>query len=216
MKTSLVLATYNRPDALELVLMSLLKQKQLPYEIIIADDGSKEETKVIVDNFRNKFSVPLIHIWHEDKGFRKTAILNKALYHAEGEYLIQIDGDVILHPNFIKDHISFAKKGTFVKGKRVFMSEDETKNIIANKNIMPSIFVKGTELREKGVYIPFLNYFMGKGKPTPYGFEGCNCAFWKDDFVSVNGYNMDIEGWGAEDFELATRFVNAGLSLIHI
>lgn len=211
MKTSLVLTTYNRPDTLELLLISLLKQKVMVNEILIADDGSGYETKTVIDYFKNIFKIPIVHIWHEDKGFRKTVILNKALFNARGEYIIQIDGDVILHPCFIKDHLSFAKKGTFVKGKRVFMSKLETEKIIHNKNISPSIFAKDTKMREKGIYIPLLKYFFDKGEKSAKGLEGCNFAFWKEDFINVNGYNMNLEGWGLEDFELGTRFINYGL-----
>ena len=93
MTATLIISTYNWPQALELVLLSVLKQTQLPDEIIVADDGSTGETATLIEHFKLKFSKPLIHVWHEDDGFRKSVILNKAIAQAKGEYIIQADGD---------------------------------------------------------------------------------------------------------------------------
>ncbi len=109
--STLVTPTYNWPEALELLLLSLLRQTRLPDEIIIADDGSKEETKSVIDKYKEKFSVPLIHIWHEDKGNRKPAIMNKAIAQAKGDYIIEIDGDIIMEKHFVEDHLRFAEEG---------------------------------------------------------------------------------------------------------
>ncbi len=108
MKTSLLISTYNWPQALELILKSALNQTEMPDEILIADDGSTEETKELIENFKTKSTVPINHIWHEDKGFRKAIILNRAIAAAIGEYIIQIDGDCIMHRNFVKDHKEMA------------------------------------------------------------------------------------------------------------
>jgi glycosyltransferase involved in cell wall biosynthesis len=102
MKTSLIITTYNWSAALELVLLSLLKQSRLPDEIIIADDGSTEATKQLIGRYTDKFQCGLHHIWQADKGFQKTKILNKAVAKANGDYIIQIDGDILLHKHFIK------------------------------------------------------------------------------------------------------------------
>ena len=100
--SSLILATYNWKEALELVLMSVMRQSVKPFEVIIADDGSREDTKALIDEYRKKFDIPLIHVWHEDKGFRLSEIRNKAIKQARGNYIIQIDGDTILHKDFVK------------------------------------------------------------------------------------------------------------------
>ena len=101
MKTALIIATYNWPEALELVFLSLLNQSVSPDEIIIADDGSARETKQLVENYAQKFNAKIKHIWQEDDGFRKTKILNKSFLKAKSEYIIQIDGDIIIHNEFI-------------------------------------------------------------------------------------------------------------------
>ena len=102
--TSLIVATYNWPEALNLCLLSIKNQKVLPAEVIIADDGSGQQTRLLIEKFQSDFPVPLIHVWHEDLGFRKSIVLNMAIKKASGEYIVQVDGDVILDQNFINDH----------------------------------------------------------------------------------------------------------------
>lgn len=101
MKTTLLMTTYNWPQALGMVLASVSRQTVLPDEIVIADDGSTEETKMLIEHFASNFPQPVIHVWQKDLGFRKTAILNKAIAKATGDYIIQIDGDVVLNSHFI-------------------------------------------------------------------------------------------------------------------
>ena len=101
---SLIIATYNWPEALRLCLDSILRQTILPSEIIIADDGSDERTTKLIHEFTQNASFPIFHEWHEDRGFRKTIVLNKAISKASSSYIIQIDGDIIASPNFIEDH----------------------------------------------------------------------------------------------------------------
>jgi len=125
--TSLIISTYNRSDALELCVKSVLRQSLLPDEIIIADDGSKEETGELIHQLATTSVVPIIHVWHEDLGFRLATIRNKAIVKATKEYIIQIDGDIVLHKDFVKDHVRFAQKGSFVTGSRVLIREALTK-----------------------------------------------------------------------------------------
>lgn len=110
MKTTLLITTYNWPKALELVLYSVLHQHVMPDEVVIADDGSTEETKKLIDRYAEKMPVPVIWVWQEDKGFRRTSILNKAIAKATGDYIIQVDGDVVLSSHFVEDHIEMAQK----------------------------------------------------------------------------------------------------------
>ena len=123
MKVSLLISTYNRPDALELCLKSVLHQVYMPDEIIIADDGSKDETRDVIQKYADLSVVPLQHVWHEDNGFQLAMIRNKAIAVANGDYIIQIDGDLILHPYFVKDHKDFAKRNSFVRGSRIYLDE---------------------------------------------------------------------------------------------
>ena len=125
LKTSLIITTYNWPEALFLVLKSIKHQSIPPDEIIVADDGSNDHTKNIIRKFSKNFKLEIIHSWQKDKGFRAAMSRNKAIAKARGEYIIMIDGDMILHPDFIKDHTSFAKSNSFVQGMRAKLSEEK-------------------------------------------------------------------------------------------
>ena len=116
---SLITPTYNWPEALQLLLLSVLKQTILPNEVIIADDGSTEKTKQLIADFQKIFPVPLIHIWQEDIKNRKPRIMNQAIAAAKYEYIVEIDGDIIMNKYFIEDHLTFAKKGQYLFGSRV-------------------------------------------------------------------------------------------------
>lgn len=208
--SSLVISTYNWPQALELCLLSVLQQKILPQEVVIADDGSKVETKNLVDNFRSKFSIPIKHVWHKDDGFKKTIILNEALRNSVGEYIIQIDGDIILHPLFIKEHLISAKKKSFIRGSRTLINATTTQHVLNNKKFNINFYSKGLLNRINAFHSPILSTLMmlGSKNNSPKDVIGCNTSFWKNDFIQINGYNNEILGWGREDGELAARFIN--------
>jgi glycosyltransferase involved in cell wall biosynthesis len=213
MTATLIISTYNWPEALELCLLSVLNQSKMPLEVIIADDGSKLETKLLIEKYEKKFTVPLNHVWHEDKGFRKCIILNKAISEAKSDYIIQIDGDVILHKDFIKDHLSFSKKGTYVRGNRCMIGKIKTKKLIDSKTILISYLSNNLKFREHGFRSVFLNRLKNsQEKPISDGVFGSNISFYKNDFIAINGYNNDFQGWGAEDKELAQRLVNYGVN----
>ncbi|TGV03065.1 glycosyltransferase [Flavivirga rizhaonensis] len=209
MKSALVITTYNWPEALELVLKSVKNQKVLPTEVIVADDGSKEETKHLIEGFQNDFPVPLKHIWHEDDGFRRSAILNLAISKTDVDYIIHVDGDCILHKNFVKDHLASIEKDTYLYGSRALIIEPFLKNLFKNKIVEFSFFSKGIKRRNKNIYLPFLGRMLYKRKnELSRKLRGCNLSYWKADFVKVNGYNEDITGWGREDSELIIRMLN--------
>ncbi len=127
--SSLVISTYNWPQALNMCLKSVALQSILPSEVIIADDGSTEATRKLIEQFQQNFPVPIVHIWQPDKGFQLAKIRNKAIAAAQFDYIIQIDGDLILHKDFIKDHVKCTKNGYFMSGGRVLLSAEKTKKI---------------------------------------------------------------------------------------
>ena len=209
--SSLIISTYNWPEALELVLKSVLTQSVFPNEIIIADDGSTIETKKLITFYKSKFQIPLIHIYHKDKGFRLSEIRNKAIKRSTGDYIIQIDGDVILHKYFIKDHLQIAKENCFVRGSRIKMNEDLSKKIFKNKTKKISLFTKGIKNRGNGIRFPFLTRLLIYKKEDKHKMLGCNMAFWRKDVLRINGYDNNLKGWGYEDSELAARLINCNV-----
>jgi len=118
---SLIVTTYNWPEALNLSLRSVFKQTQMPDEIIVADDGSRQETRELIQTISKEFNFPIIHCWQEDIGFRLSRSRNNAIIASTSDYLIFIDGDIIIHKDFVKDHVKYSQRGTFVNGSRVLL-----------------------------------------------------------------------------------------------
>ena len=209
LSNSLIISTYNWPEALHLVLKSLKQQSVFPDEVLIADDGSTSETKSLIETFNNtQKKVKLIHVWHEDNGFRKSEILNKAIAKARGDYIIQVDGDCIMHQHFIKDHLSAAKKGTYLFGSRVNIQKSHLSELFQSENINFNPFSKGIKKRTRAIHAPILASLYKSQAEFSKKYRGCNTSYFKSDFVAVNGYNEDITGWGREDSEFALRLHN--------
>ena len=210
--TSLVIATYNWAEALQCCLLSVARQKVLPAEVVIADDGSDYRTQAVIRKFQENFPVQIHHVWHEDLGFRKTTILNKAVLQSKGEYLIQVDGDVILHPSFVKDHIAAAEPGSFVRGSRARLTAAKTTALLDASDTNIGFYSPGVYHRLNAVRLPVFRSFGQRKEMKSRNVRGSNLAFWKTDFVKVNGYNNALNGWGHEDEELAARFINNNIT----
>jgi len=214
---SLIITTYNWVPALQLSLESVLRQSLMPDEIIIADDGSINETKMLIDEYKNKFPGPLKHVWQPDEGYQLARIRNKAFAQAASNYIIQVDGDLILHPHFIRDHLHFRKENTFVSGARALLNEEMTRKLIEEQNtisvstLYPHLKKKYNALRSKPLSL--LNDLWQRSEKNMHYVLGCNMAFWKKDLLKVNGYNEEFNGWGKEDNDIASRLINAGVRL---
>lgn len=203
---TLLISTYNWEDALRLCLLSVSAQTVAPHEIVIADDGSREETRKLIDSFREILKVPIVHVWQEDKGFRLTTIRNKAIARAKGDYIIQIDGDVIMERHFIQDHIELMEKGFFVCGSRTKIAPLVSARLIKKVSVKLNVSDLKVSFMLNGLRSKVLRAFMKEryAKDIDH-MRGCNLAFWRDDFIAVNGYNEELVDWGHEDGELVYR-----------
>ena len=208
---AILVSTYNWPQALELAVKSIFRQTDLPDEILIADDGSGDETKETILRLKEQTDIPIIHMWHEDKGFRKTKILNKALLKCNSEYLIQIDGDIIIDNRFIEDHMRIAEAGYFISGKRAYIKQNETIRMFESL----SIKVMFWKLKDKMqvVRLPdIFNFRRNSSALNPNkGIKGSNMSYWMKDIHLINGFDEDLEMWGFEDKEFAARLINNGI-----
>jgi len=215
MKTTVALCitTYNSPDYLDLTLKSILAQSVLPQEIIVADDGSEENTRLLIEQYKALFSIPLIHCWHPDEGFRLSKIRNKAILASQCEYLIFIDGDIVLHPHFIRDHVKSSKLQHFIQGSRVLVSEKISVQRLHSKSIHFHFFSKGIVNRINTLSVPCLSRWITQfyGAKDHAKVRGCNLSFWKQDVIAINGFNEDFESWGREDSEFVVRLLNSGV-----
>ncbi|MDR0538197.1 MAG: glycosyltransferase family 2 protein [Tannerellaceae bacterium] len=212
---SLIISTYNRPDALNLCLQSVINQTVLPVEIIIGDDGSTAETAELVERFRLISPVEIVHVWQEDRGFRLARSRNRCVAVSRGDYIIQIDGDLILHRHFIEDHLRIARRGCFLRGKRMRLSPGRTDELCAMGRLPRfHLFSRGLKRRINVFHSFALSRFLSTRYKRHHALasaRGCNTSFWRSDFMRINGYDERYEGWGAEDTDLALRLMNSGL-----
>jgi glycosyltransferase involved in cell wall biosynthesis len=191
-----------------------MEQRQQPGEIIIADDGSREDTESLIKQFQSRSPVAIKHVWHADEGFRLASIRNKAIAATSSGYIIQIDGDLILNPFFVADHLAMRTEGYFVAGSRIMLSKRSTSNLLEHNSINLRKYAQ-PNLNMNSIRSALLRKYLAqrykaKGKHTFY-VKGCNMAFFKSDLLKVNGYNEAFTGWGSEDREIAIRLINAGV-----
>ena len=216
---SVIVTTYNWPQALRACLLSLLDQQDKNFEIIIADDGSKIETKKLINDFSQLSPISIKHVHHEDRGFRAGTIRNKAAAISKGEYLIFIDGDCATFPNFIHRHRQLAEQSFFVPGNRMLLAESFTlKSLNAKKTLHTqsiSYFIALWLGRNINRITPFIyNPFSFLRYRHPKRWikaMTCNLGMFKSDFLSVNGFDEAFEGWGYEDSDLVIRLIHNGV-----
>ena len=214
MDCSLIITTYNWEKALELVILSSIRQSYLPVEIIVADDGSTNDTRKLIKSLCDKSPIPIIHSWQKDKGFRAAKSRNKAIAKAIGDYIILIDGDMILHKDFVRDHCSFSKPGYFVQGIRAKLSAKKVKKVFKTKQLNFKSFEGGIKNKRNSVRSSLFSYLFSGTRlfKRLSMIQTCNMAFFKDDCMKVNGFNEDFIGWGREDSEFIVRLLNSGIN----
>ncbi len=211
MTTALLISTYNWPEALRSVLNSVLIQSRLPQEIIIADDGSGKATATVIENFVKRSRVKVKHVWQEDDGFRKSAVLNKAVAGSTADYIVQIDGDCIMHPNFLEDHLSRSKKDNFLFGSRVNIKPSAVDEVLKMDQPKISVFSDAIKNKTRNLRIRPLQKIYKSSSIFSGKTRGCNLSYWRADFIAVNGYDETMEGWGREDSEYVIRLLNNGV-----
>ncbi|MBM9537968.1 glycosyltransferase family 2 protein [Desulfobulbus alkaliphilus] len=211
LRISLIITTYNWPAALELSLRSALKQTHLPCEIVVADDGSPPDTVELVRQVRSSTNVPILHSWQEDRGFRLARSRNKAIVRASGDYIILIDGDILLEPRFIADHVAFARHGYFVQGTRVLLGKELSSRTLCSGRLRIPLLLTGVENKKNCLRSVWLARLFSFRSRDLSGVKTCNFAFWKKDALSINGFNEEFVGWGREDSEFTARLLNYGI-----
>ncbi|EIJ43766.1 putative glycosyltransferase [Beggiatoa alba B18LD] len=219
---SLIVTTYNRPDALKRVLLALAQQQAIALqtlEIIVADDGSRVETAYLIQQLQKTLPYRLVHSWQTDDGFRAGMARNRAVAKATGNYCIFLDGDCIPRPDFVAQHIKLAEVGYFVAGNRVLLSERFTQAVLQDRMIIPQHFWtwwrtywQGDINRLLPLYpLPMPTYWRKRYLDRWQGAKTCNLAVWRTDFLAVNGFDEQFQGWGHEDADLVVRLIRAGI-----
>lgn len=212
-RASVVITTYNWPEALGLALDALARQRQLPFEVVVADDGSREPTRELIARTARDYPVPLRHSWQEDHGFRVALARNRAIAATSGDYVLLLDGDMVAHPRFVADHLRAAQRGSFVQGQRVLTDEVGRDRLLSGETQALGFFDRGLTRRRHTLRIPALAALSLRGTrgQSTAAIKTCNQGWWRDDLIALNGFDERYEGWGREDKDLAVRAFHAGL-----
>ena len=219
MKITVVVSTYNAEEWLEKVLIGYSVQTYKDFEVIVADDGSKPSTKELIDKYAAGYPVPLRHLWHEDKGYRRQEILNVAIVEAANPYIIMTDGDCIPREDFVEVHARYAEKGRFLSGGycKLPMSTSKaiTKDDIVSGRCFNAAWLKGIDrlgfsqtlkLTSGSVLATVLDTVT----PTTPSFNNCNSSAFKEDMIAINGYDERMK-YGGPDREFGERLENYGI-----
>jgi len=207
---AVIVSTFNAPEYLRRVLEGYRAQSRYPDELIVADDGSTDETARVVAVFAKDAPFTVRHVWHEDLGFRLAEIRNRAVTAATADYLIFSDGDCIPHPQFVEDHGRMMHKGTFVTGKRILVGQGLSEYFSWQGGTTALLCCLRGEMSgcHHLIRLPWLVFSRQGSK----GLRGCNMAVFHSDLLAVNGFNERITGWGREDSELVARLFAYGLT----
>lgn len=225
---SIILATYQWPEALALVLSGLLTQSEKNFEVVIADDGSDERTKRTIAEYEERAFFPIRHHWQENKGFRKSRILNQAIADAKGRVLIFLDGDCVPHREFVAQHIALQDGKHYVAGRRVDLSKEFTAKLSPERiergmlnGVASGLFRLFLDsLRKKGSK-PFHRAYMVKnplfrkisGLEKVVDLKGCNFSALREHLIAIDGFDESYEGYGREDTDVELRLLNLGLKI---
>lgn len=216
---SVIFSTFRQPEWLRKVLCGFASQTHRDFEIVLADDGSGEETAEVARLAKNSTGLEIEHVWQPDRGFRKCRILNKAITRARGDYLIFTDGDCIPHPEFVERHLKLAEPGRFLSGGLLRLPLGLSHNIQSD-DITSGRCFKVSWLRSQGMPLTYKLLKLGAGmgfgavldrvSPATAGWNGHNASGWKEHILEANGFDERM-GYGGEDRELGERLENAGV-----
>ena len=170
MLTSIIVSTYNQPDMLKLVLTVFNEQRNKNFEVVVADDGSTDDTFRMLLEIKGSLNYELKHVWQEDIGFRAAAIRNKAVAASKGEYLIFLDGDCVPLPSFLEQHLKLKERAWFVRGNRAMLSKTFTRTVLRD-NLLIHRYPKHTWLKHRAKkdikrFMPLLHIAMGRYRKT--------------------------------------------------
>lgn len=217
-RIGVVITTYNSPQWLGKVLTGYECQRDADFRVIIADDGSGEETRHLIEQFRNAGELHIDHVWQEDDGFRKCRILNKAIAETDCDYLIFTDGDCIPEPGFVATHRGLASPGVFLSGGYIKLTlavseKITTEDIRSGQVFDPDWLVAAGQPRNHKLWklsrSALQKRLLNRLSPAAASWNGMNSSTWTADLIAVNGFNEDMQ-YGGLDRELGERLWNYG------
>ena len=216
MKTSIIISFFERIDYLRCCLDALKYSAGDFEEVVIADDGSSEDTVAQIGALIPLYDFPVVHAWHRKDGFRLAAARNNGIRHATGDYLVFIDCDFLLLPGTIQCHLRAAKPGRFVAGLVKYLTEEQTGRLLVSPitgRLLEELYAELPDrpiTREHRKFI-WRSLLLKMGWISPRK-QRCSSHFsiHRRDMERINGYDENFVGWGGEDEDIALRLVKAG------
>lgn len=215
-RISLIVTTHDRPEALDLLLASVARQTRAPDEVVVCDDGSGPPTRIAIERWRDRLLCDLRHVWQPREGERLARVRNLGVAAASGEYLVALDGDVVLDADFVADHAAAARLGQWVQGVSARLSASATAAMLASGRPGPLGWRSGVGSRWHAVRAPWLARFASGRAPRADRVAACNQGYWRADLVRANGYDERFGCGGAEAREIAARLDHAGLECAYL
>ncbi|MGH9776270.1 MAG: glycosyltransferase [Candidatus Acidiferrales bacterium] len=213
-QASVVVTTYNDSAILESTLAAFAVQSASDFELVIADDGSREDYSATFERWARRFRDGITHVWHEDKGFRRARILNGAIRTCRAARIVFSDADCLPHRDFVRNHLAYLEPGIVITGRRVHIAREA---VPAPEEILHGGLKMGmarlillrfqgrAQRIEHGIVSPILY------EASRNGILGSNCSIGREDLEAVNGFSAEFEGWGGEDTDLAMRLARTGV-----
>ena len=218
-ETAVIVSTYKQPPLLDLCLRALARQSLDDFELLIADDGSDEPTSAVIERHRSRVRHPVRHVWQEDRGFRKTRILNRAVLATRARFLVFIDGDCIVHPQFLHEHRTAARPGSFLNGALIRLNEAVSRQISSAAIDSGAVFSPAWLMRRRGglnrrylrLMLPYrTRCWLNRHSPTELYWLGSNSSCFRSDLLAVNGFDNRFS-YGFEDGDFGNRLQNFGV-----
>jgi glycosyltransferase involved in cell wall biosynthesis len=210
-RVAVVMTTYETPQALDQVLAGYAAQSRRPDQVVVADDGSGDTTRAVVERWRAAGAFELIHVWQPNNGYRRSRILNMGIAASDADYFIFTDGDCLPHRHFVRDHLRLAQTGFWVQGKRAQIREGFARQATAADASGLVLWWRGWLWRSRyGIRWPIPIVWRQTEGPLRERALGSNMAMWATDLRAINGFNEAFVGWGSEDREITVRLHNLG------
>jgi len=205
LQVALIITTYNRPDALNLVLESVALQSRLADEVILCDDGSDSNTAEIIAFWSSQ--LPIRHTWCPDLNFRAALTRNLGILKSTSEVLVFVDGDCLLPPSFVQNHLKLVRPGCLVSGGRHLLSDEQTKSVLSH-SLAPSAIFDNWK---------FSSWPLGPLRDlSPQNWESvrtCNLSVHREDALRIAGLDESYVGWGREDSDFVVRLIHSGVKI---
>lgn len=216
---SVVISTYNWPEALQAAVEGFFSQTDMDFEIVIADDGSREATRECVERLRERSPVPIKHVWQPDIGYRLAMSRNRGIRASSGDYVLLVDGDCVPQRHFVAQHRKLARRGFMVTGSRILLNPSASERALAGRLDLQSLGLfdklrmrlsgEANKLAQLLWTLPDIG--REKARFSFRRIKGCNMGVWRDDLERINGFDESFTGWGHEDADLVVRLYHAGV-----